>query len=61
MTSDQSSITTAAELQTRIGILLRTAHASGVDVEGGWDCRNDGGHPDWDVIVTKVESEVASE
>jgi hypothetical protein len=34
--------------------LLRRAHEAGVDVEGGWECRNGEGRPDWDVVVTEV-------
>jgi hypothetical protein len=34
--------------------LLRRAHEAGVDVRGGWECRNGDGEPDWDVVVTEV-------
>ncbi|MFW5973895.1 MAG: hypothetical protein ACOCPZ_00755 [Natrialbaceae archaeon] len=40
-----------AELQA----LLRSAHRAGVDVKGGWECRNGEGEPDWDVVVTEIE------
>jgi hypothetical protein len=34
--------------------LLQEAYDSGIDVKGGWECRNGDQHPDWDVIVTEV-------
>lgn len=61
MTTDEPTITTADELQSELGALLRAAHAAGVDVEGGYDCRNGDDNPDWDVLVTEVEADVASE
>lgn len=61
MTTDEPAVTTGDELNEALSSLLRRAHERGVDVEGGWDCRNGGGHPDWDVVVTEVESNVASE
>lgn len=41
--------------------LLRRAHASGVDVQGGWECRNGDGSPDWDVVVAEVEKRADSD
>lgn len=46
---------TEAELQSAMGRLLREAYSNGLEVEGGWECRNGGGHPDWDVVVTEVQ------
>jgi hypothetical protein len=43
------------ELNTELKALLRRAYESGIDVEGGFECRNGVEHPDWDVIVTEVE------
>lgn len=43
-----------AAFQAELRALLRRAHESGVDVAGGWECRNDEGRPDWDVVVTEV-------
>ena len=54
MTSDETTPTSEAELRAELGVLLRRAHANGIDVEGGWECRNGVEHPDWDVIVTEV-------
>lgn len=34
--------------------LLRSAHDSGVNVEGGWECRNGTAYPDWDVDITEL-------
>jgi|AntDeeMetagen134_2_1112570.scaffolds.fasta_scaffold40606_1 hypothetical protein len=61
MTTNESEITSADELESELDSVLRAAHDAGVDVEGGWDCRNGDDLPDCDVVVTKVESEVASE
>jgi hypothetical protein len=44
-----------AEFRADLRALLRRAHESGVDVRGGWECRNGDGDPDWDVVVTEVE------
>jgi len=38
--TDESHIATAGELNAKLKTLLRRAHDNGVDVEGGWDCRN---------------------
>ncbi len=55
MSSDESSLASKAELKAEIRALLREAHKNGIDVEGGFECRNGDEHPDWDVIVTEVE------
>lgn len=34
--------------------LLRSAHDNGVNVEGGWECRNGTPYPDWDVDVIEL-------
>lgn len=61
MTTDETPLTTRLELQTELQSLLRRAHTNGVDVKGGWECRNDAKHPDWDVIVTEVRKNETSE
>ena len=55
MTAEEPSITSKAELNAELKGLLRKAYESGIDVEGGFECRNGVEHPDWDVIVTEVE------
>lgn len=55
MTDDEMSITCAADMNAELVALFRRAHANGVDVMGGWECRNDGDLPDWDVVVTEVQ------
>lgn len=55
MTAEESPFSSEGELQAELQSLLRRAHMSGLDVEGGWACRNGDEHPDWDVIVTEVE------
>lgn len=61
MSTDDDPPSEAAEFRDELGALLRRAHDAGVDVEGGWDCRNGGGHPDWDVVVSEVRKSDASE
>lgn len=55
MTSEEPSLTSKEELNVELKALLRRAYESGIDVEGGFECRNGADHPDWDVIVTEVE------
>ena len=55
MTSEEPQLTSKAELNAKLQALLRRAHENGLDVEGGFECRNGVEHPDWDVIVTEVE------
>lgn len=51
---DHHALTSEDALEARLGDILRRAHANGVDVEGGWECRNGSDHPDWDVVVSAV-------
>ena len=47
--------TTDSEFGDRLGSLIRAAHRNGIDVEGGWAFRNDGGDdPDWGVEIYEV-------
>lgn len=46
---------TPESLDEALRSLLRTAHENGVDIRGGWECRNGDGYPDWDVVITEVE------
>ncbi|NHN60227.1 MULTISPECIES: hypothetical protein [Halorussus] len=55
MTTEETPLTSADALNAELRALLRQAYANGIDVEGGWECRNGTEHPDWDVIVTEVE------
>lgn len=61
MTTNETSLTTRAELNADLRSLLLRAYDNGIDVEGGWECRNGAEHPDWDVIVTEVEKNERSE
>ncbi|WP_137290393.1 hypothetical protein [Natronorubrum halophilum] len=55
MTSEETLPTSREELNAELKALLRRGYESGIDVEGGFECRNGVEHPDWDVIVTEVE------
>ncbi|MEF8914612.1 hypothetical protein [Natronomonas sp.] len=61
MTADETGPVTSAELNTELEAVLRRAHESGVDVRGGWECRNGPESPDWDVLITEVEKPEASD
>lgn len=61
MTDDSLRPTTGAELRADLRVLLRRAHDNGIEVRGGWPCRNGQAHPDWDVVVTEVEKAGESE
>jgi|GEM_PF-2047748 len=46
---------TEAEFEANLIWLLRTAHANGVDVEGGWMDRKDSiDEPDWGIEIYEV-------
>ncbi|WP_431358905.1 hypothetical protein [Halovenus amylolytica] len=53
--TDVEAPTSADELHTDLQALIRQAHSNGVDVQGGWECRNGTEYPDWDIVVTEVE------
>jgi hypothetical protein len=59
MTSDETvyDVTTTDEFRSRLTALLRDAHENGVSVNGGWECRNGDGAPDWEAVVTPLEKE----
>ena len=61
MTSEETSLASKEELSAELKALLRRAYEGGIDVEGGFECRNGVEHPDWDVIVTEVEKNERSE
>jgi hypothetical protein len=52
--TDGEGPASGAELQAELQALIRGAYTNGVDVKGGWECRNSAAHPDWDVVVTEV-------
>ena len=55
VTAEETPLTSSEELNAALQALLLRAYDNGVDVEGGFECRNGADHPDWDVIVTEVE------
>ena len=61
MTSEETPVTSKAELNDELKALLLRAYENGIDVEGGFECRNGVEHPDWDVIVTEVQKNDHSE
>lgn len=61
MTSVETPPTSKEELNTELKALLVEAYENGIDVEGGFECRNGVEHPDWDVIVTEVKKNDNSE
>lgn len=61
MTSEHPQLTSKTELNEKLQAVLRRAYENGVEVQGGFECRNGAEHPDWDVIVTEVEKNESSE
>lgn len=61
MTSEEAPVASDEELAAELKALLVRAHDGGVDVEGGWECRNGPDYPDWDVLVTEVAKSEGSE
>ena len=61
MTSEETSISSKEELHAEITAVLLRAYENGIDVEGGFGCRNGDDHPDWDVIITEVEKNEQAE
>lgn len=48
--------TTEEDFTEKLQSLILGANENGIDLEGGWDCRNGGdGHPDWDILITEVK------
>ncbi len=47
---------TTAEFQARLKKTIQSAHANGIDIKGGWDCRAPPNEqPDWTVEITEVQ------
>ena len=61
MTSEETPLTSKEELNVELQSILIRAYENGIDVEGGFECRNGVDHPDWDVVVTEVEKNEQSE
>ncbi len=61
MTSEKMALTSREELNAELKALLLEAYENGLDVEGGFECRNGVEHPDWDVVVTEVEKNEQTE
>lgn len=47
-------ITTEAEFNEAVKRLLNGANRNGIDVLGGWPCRNGDERPDWEVVVVEL-------
>jgi hypothetical protein len=58
---DSNEPTTREDLDEAMRALLRQAHDNGVDVKGGWECRNGDEYPDWDVVITEVQKPEVSD
>lgn len=60
MTVD-SAPSSEAEFHAELQSLVRRAHDEGIDVRGGWECRNDAEYPDWDVVISELQKLDSSE
>lgn len=47
------------EFQARLTDLITRAHASGIDVRGGWEVESNSADETLDIIITRVESDDA--
>jgi hypothetical protein len=55
-TRSDTDVSTAAAFNDALTELLQRAHASGVHVQGTWECRADGGDtPDWGVDAVELD------
>lgn len=54
-TSFGDTIETPEEFHQTLRELLLTAHANGIEVAGGWECRSGGSAPDWEAVVTVLD------
>lgn len=61
MSSEEPSLASKAELNAEIRSLLVRAHENGVEVNGGYECRNGAESPDWDVVVTELKKDQRAE
>lgn len=61
MTTEDPRPVTESELQRQLASLLSLAEREGIDVAGGWTCRNEDGATDWDVVVTELRSSETAE
>ena len=61
MTSEETTLSSKEELKAELKKLLRRAYDGGVDVQGGFECRNGPEHPDWDIVITEVVKNDRSE
>ena len=61
MTSEETRLNSKEELNAELHALLLNAYENGIEVRGGFECRNDASPPDWDVIVTEVDKKSGSE
>lgn len=55
------NIETEAEFEAAIQEVLHAAAENGIDPRGTWVYRNDGTHPDWEVMVLELTKDGASD
>lgn len=61
MTAEEPPLTSKAELSAALQALLVRAYENGIDVKGGFECRNGAESPDWDVLITELEKNQRAE
>ena len=47
-------IATEAAFVEALQALLVEAYENGIDVEGGWECRNGADNPDWEAVIVEM-------
>jgi ketopantoate hydroxymethyltransferase len=48
------TVTTEEAFTTALRNLVQAAHANGVDIEGGWECRTTTEDPDWEIMILEL-------
>jgi hypothetical protein len=54
MDRSDRTVPTAEEFNESLNELVQRAYETGVDIEGGWECRNASENPDWDVVILEI-------
>lgn len=55
--TENPQLTSREEFRAELHAVLRRAYEDGIEIKGGYECRNGDGHPDWDVVVTEVDKD----
>jgi hypothetical protein len=54
-------VTTEAEFDAALNLILDSAVSNGLDPRGSWVYRNGDSHPDWEVLVAELQKDAGAE